>query len=193
MKLFVLWALMGAPERLVEVPVRIPSVLVELRYATQDNFMKKQVYPQGARCLLLERTIKRLDRAARALDSQGFRLKLYDCYRPQSVQVELWKLQPRPGYVMDPRKGSNHSRGTAVDLTLVTRSGEPVEMPSGYDVFAKAAHHRYEGGSAKARANRDTLRGAMVQAGFKPNPMEWWHYELLDAWSSPLRDEPIAP
>jgi len=191
--LVVLWALLATPELLVEVPERIPTALVELKYATDDNFMKKQVYPTGARCLLLERTLKRLAQAAQALAAQGYRLKLYDCYRPQSVQVELWKNQPRPGYVMDPQKGSTHSRGTAVDLTLVTRDGAPIEMPSAYDFFGKAAHHGYAGGPPAARAHRDALRTAMEAAGFKPNPLEWWHYELLDAWSAPVRDEPVVP
>ena len=189
--LLVLWALAGAPERLVEVPRRVPGVVVELKYATTDNFMKQQVYPEGARCLLLERTVKQLLVAAKSLEDAGFRLKLYDCYRPQSVQAELWKHQPRPGYVMDPKKGSTHSRGTAVDLTLVTLDGGSVEMPSDYDFFGKAAHHRYGGGSAEARARRDLLREAMEVAGFKPNPLEWWHYELIDAWQAAVRDEPL--
>lgn len=192
MRVLAVWALLAAPEALVEVPAQVPGVVVELKYATDDNFMKKRVYPAAARCLLLERSVKRLRVAAEKLAAQGFRLKLYDCYRPQSAQVELWKAQPRAGYVMDPKKGSNHSRGTAVDLTLVTADGgAPVEMPSGYDVFGRAAHHRYQGGSAEARAHRDALRAAMEEAGFKANPLEWWHYELQDAWHYRVRDEPL--
>lgn len=192
MTALLVWMLAAAPEPLVEVPARIPNVVVELKYATSDNFMKKQVYPAGAKCLVLERTLKVLAAAAERLQAQGFRLKMYDCYRPHSAQVELWNESPRPGYVMDPKKGSNHSRGTAVDVTLVTLDGGEVEMPSPYDFFGQAAHHRYSGGSAEAREHRNILKEAMVEAGFKPNPLEWWHYELLDAWHAPVRDEPLT-
>lgn len=181
-----------APEPLVEVKARIPDVVVDLRYATADNFMKKQVYPSDARCLLLDRSATMLAQAAEALRAKGYRLKLYDCYRPRSVQWELWKVMPVPGYVADPKKGSNHNRGGAVDLTLVTLDGGPVEMPSDYDFFGKAAHHAYAGASAQAKQHRQTLREAMEAAGFKKNPMEWWHYDLKDAGKYPLRDEPFT-
>jgi len=187
--------LLGAPpkpEPLVEVRARIPDVEVDLRYATPDNFMKQQVYPSDARCLLLERSTAMLEKAAATLRAQGFRLKLHDCYRPSSVQWALWKVMPVPGYVADPKKGSNHSRGGAVDLTLVTLDGGAVEMPSPYDFFGKAAHHGFTGASAEATKHREALRAAMEGAGFKRNPMEWWHYDLPDAAKYPLRDEPFT-
>lgn len=189
-----MWMLLAAaPEPLVEVQTRIPDVVVDLRYATSDNFMKKAVYPKDARCLLLERATEMLQKAAKALREKGFRLKLYDCYRPRSVQYELWKAMPVPGYVADPKQGSNHNRGGAVDLTLVTLDGGEVEMPSPYDYFGKAAHHSFQGGSAEARKHRELLRTAMESVGFKKNPMEWWHYDVPDAARYPLRDEPFGP
>jgi D-alanyl-D-alanine dipeptidase len=188
----VLLALAAAPEPLVEVSTLVPDAVVDLRYATADNFMKKQVYPDGARCLLLARSAKLLATAAEALRAQGFRLRLYDCYRPHSVQYELWKVMPKPGYVADPKTGSNHNRGGAVDLSLVTLDGKDVEMPSGYDFFGRAAHHAFTGGTASSRVNRDLLRAAMEAVGFKPNPLEWWHYDLPDAAKYPLRDEPFT-
>ncbi|MBL8940864.1 MAG: D-alanyl-D-alanine dipeptidase, partial [Archangium sp.] len=115
---------------LVEVVTRIPDAVVDLRYATADNFMGKAVYPPEARCLLLEKSAKQLEAAAKALREQGFRLRLYDCYRPHHVQWELWKVLPKPGYVADPKTGSNHNRGGAVDLSLVRLDGGVVEMPS---------------------------------------------------------------
>lgn len=185
--------LAAAPkEPLVEVRARIPDVVVDLRYATQDNFMKQQVYPSDARCLLLERSTAMLEKAADALRAKGYRLKLHDCYRPSSVQWALWKVMPVPGYVADPKKGSNHSRGGAVDLTLVTLDGGAVEMPSDYDFFGKAAHHSFTGASAEATKHREELRSAMEAVGFKKNPMEWWHYDLPDAAKYPLRDEPFS-
>jgi D-alanyl-D-alanine dipeptidase len=181
--------LAASPEPLVEVTSLIPDAVVDLRYATADNFMKKKVYPDTARCLLLERSAKMLKAAADQLREQGFRVRLYDCYRPHSVQYELWKVMPVPGYVADPKKGSNHNRGGAVDLGLVTLDGKDVELPSPYDFFGKAAHHSFTGGSKAALANRDALRTAMEAAGFKKNPMEWWHYDLPNAFKYPLRDE----
>lgn len=192
MTALVLALLAAAPEPLVEVQTRISDVVVDLRYATDDNFMKKAVYPKDARCLLLERSTAMLEKAAKALREKGYRLKLYDCYRPRSVQYELWKVMPVPGYVADPKKGSNHNRGGAVDLTLVTLDGGEVEMPSPYDFFGKAAHHSFQGASAEATKHRELLRTTMESVGFKRNPMEWWHYDLPDAFKSPLRDEPFG-
>jgi zinc D-Ala-D-Ala dipeptidase len=178
---------------LVEARSGVKDLVVDLRYATEDNFLKRAVYPPGARCLLLARAVERLEHAARLLRAQGFRLKVYDCYRPRAVQWEMWKLYPRPGYVADPRKGSNHNRGAAVDLTLVTEEGEEVEMPTPFDTFTRAAHQGYPGGSASSRANRERLRAAMEAAGFKPNRMEWWHFDLPGATKLPVLDVPFGP
>lgn len=182
----------GVAEPLVDVTALVPDVVVDLRYATADNFMKKAVYPPDARCLLLSSAARMVARAAEALRKKGFRLEVYDAYRPLSAQWELWKVMPKVGWVADPRTGSHHNRGAAVDLTLATLDGAPVEMPSDYDFFGKAAHQWYRGGTESSRRNRDTLREAMEAAGFKRNPMEWWHFELADAVRFPLRDEPFS-
>ncbi len=178
---------------LLEVSARIPDAVVDLRYATRDNFMGQAVYPPEARCLLLEPSLQKLEVAAATLRARGFRLRLYDCYRPRSVQWQLWKVFPRPGFVADPRKGSNHNRGGAVDLSLVTLDGGPVEMPTPYDTFTPAAHQGFDGGTPASRAHREVLKAAMTGAGFTTNPMEWWHYDLPDARRYPLRDEPFSP
>lgn len=180
------------PEPLVEVIALIPDAVVDLRYATADNFMKKQVYPADARCLLLEKSAKQLKAAAELLREKGYRLRLYDCYRPHHVQFELWKVMPVPGYVAEPKKGSNHNRGGAVDLGLVTLAGKDVEFPSPYDHFGKEAHHKYADGTRVATEHRELLRTTMEGVGFKKNPMEWWHYDLPDASKYPLRDEPFS-
>lgn len=181
-----------APTPLVEVKALLPSLVVDFRYATTDNFMKKAVYPPDARCLLVEPAAQALVEAARLLAPQGFALKVYDCYRPRSVQWELWKVFPKPGYVADPRTGSHHNRGAAVDLTLVRSDGGEVEMPTPYDTFTKAAHQGYPGGTSSSRANRETLRRAMEAAGFEKNPMEWWHFQLPKSTAYPLRDDPFT-
>ena len=185
-------AIAAAPEALVEVTTIVPDAVVDLRYATPDNFMKKAVYPPNARCLLLERSARQLKAAADVLREKGFRLRLYDCYRPHHVQFELWKVMPVPGYVAEPVKGSNHNRGGAVDLGLVTLEGKDVEFPSPYDFFGKQAHHGFADATKAAIEHRELLRTTMEGVGFKKNQMEWWHYDLPDAAKYPLRDEPFS-
>lgn len=181
----------GSGGGLVEASARVPGLVVELRYATEDNFLGKAVYPEDARCLLLPGVAERLARVARMLQPRGFRLKAWDCYRPLRVQRAMWKLVPRRGYVADPRTGSNHNRGGAVDVTLVTLDGAPVEMPTPFDTFGPAAHHGSSAGTPEARRHREALRRAMVEAGFRANRMEWWHYDAPEARAAPVLDVPL--
>ena len=181
----------SADEPLVDVVVRIPDAIVDLKYATDDNFMRQRVYPPNARCLLIDPSARRLVKAADLLRRQGFRLRLYDCYRPKHVQYALWKVFPKPGYVADPKKGSNHSRGGAVDVSLVTLTGDDVEMPTPYDSFTPSAHHASTAASPTALRHRDILRKAMEDAGFRRNPKEWWHFDLQNAAQYRLRDDPF--
>lgn len=182
----------GPSSPLVEATAQVPGLAVELRYATADNFLGKAVYPEDAQCLLLPVVAGRLAEAQRALEARGFRLKAWDCYRPLHVQWAMWKLVPVKGYVADPHTGSNHNRGAAVDVTLITLTGEPVEMPTPFDTFGPTAHHGSGAGTAEARAHRETLRQAMVQAGFRPNRMEWWHYDAPEARGAPVLDVPLG-
>ena len=183
----------AVPKRqLVDVAERIPDAVLDLRYATSDNFLERKLYPDGARCLLHPDAAERLEAAARSLREQGFRIRLYDCFRPRSVQWEIWKILPRPGYVADPRKGSNHNRGVAVDLTLADADGHEVEMPTPFDTFSPAAHHSSQTASTLARRHREILLRAMEEAGFQRNAMEWWHYDLRGARKYPVLDAPLA-
>ncbi len=177
---------------LVDGTEAVKDLVVDMKYATPDNFLKRKVYPDGARCLLLPDAAQRLAKAADTLRKQGYRLKVYDCYRPIAVQWEMWKIYPHPGYVANPKKGGNHNRGAAVDLTLVTLDGEEVEMPTPFDSFEKAAHHGYAGGTEASRKHREILRAAMEGAGFKRNKMEWWHYDLPGATKLPVQDVPFT-
>ena len=183
----------GTAATLVDASSRVSGLVVELPYATEDNFLGKAVYPEGARCLLLPSVAERLARAARTLQARGFRLKAWDCYRPIHVQWAMWKLVPRKGYVADPHAGSNHNRGAAVDVTLVTLDGAEVDMPTRFDTFSPAAHHGSSAGTAEAREHREVLRQAMVEAGFRPNRMEWWHYDAPERRGAPLLDVPLVP
>jgi D-alanyl-D-alanine dipeptidase len=186
-----LWLTAGEPA-VVDATELIPDLVLDLRYATDDNFLKRRVYPEDARCMLLPDAARRLKKAADTLRPQGYRLKVYDCYRPRAVQYEMWKIMPQPGYVADPKFGSNHNRGAAVDLTLVTAEGAEVEMPTEFDDFSPSAHHGYKGGSEASRKHREILLKAMEGAGFKRNKMEWWHYDLPGAKKMPVLDVPFT-
>jgi D-alanyl-D-alanine dipeptidase len=181
----------SVPAGLVDVGARLPDAVLDIRYATADNFVGRPLYPV-ARCLLHPDAAARLERAAATLRRQGFRLRLFDCYRPLSVQRELWKAMPKRGFVADPATGSHHNRAAAVDLSLADRSGAPVEMPTGYDAFGpKASAWSTDGVSPAARRHRDLLRDAMSAAGFAVNPVEWWHFDAPGAAELPLLDLPL--
>jgi D-alanyl-D-alanine dipeptidase len=179
------------PPGLVDVGRRLPDAVLDIRYATADNFVGRPLYPV-ARCLLLPAVAERLARAAAVLRKQGFRLLIFDCYRPLSVQRELWKAMPRRGFVADPATGSHHNRAAAVDLSLAGPAGGPVEMPTAFDAFGpKARAWATDGVSARARQHRDLLREAMTAAGFAVNPAEWWHFDAPGAATLPLLDLPL--
>jgi len=176
---------------LVDVSRVVPDAILDLRYATADNFLGRSVYP-SARCLLLRPAARRLARAAAALRARGYRLRLWDCYRPLSVQREMWRIRPDLGYVADPRRGSNHNRGAAVDVTLAGAGGAEVEMPTPFDTFDARAHaDATKGVSPAARRNRAVLRRAMEGAGFLVHPHEWWHFATRDARTLPVLDVPL--
>jgi len=165
-------------EPLVDVAEHIPNAIVELRYAREDNFLGRAVYPPQARCLLRESVAKRLARVAERLATQELRLKLWDCYRPLSVQKTMWERFPKPGFVANPATASHHNRGAAVDATLANAEGVELEMPTPFDEFSpRARQGATEGISKTAAQNRDKLKAAMEAEGFISNRMEWWHFE----------------
>jgi D-alanyl-D-alanine dipeptidase len=171
---------------LVDVASRIPDAVVDLRYAADENLFGRAVYPRHARCLLRAPVAERLARAAGRLRERGFRIVMWDCFRPLAVQREMWRLHPRPGYVADPARGSNHNRGAAVDVALVLADGSAVPLPTAFDAFGPAAHARAGGVPEPARRHRDLLRRAMEAEGFRVNPMEWWHFDAPEARGAPI-------
>jgi D-alanyl-D-alanine dipeptidase len=174
---------------LVDVAGVIDDAVIDLRYATPDNFTGATLYPV-ARCKLRRAVAARLAKAARALRAADRRLVLWDCYRPASIQKELWKRVPDPRYVANPRVGSKHGRGAAVDVALADTSGALVVLPTRFDEFSEAAHRDHAlVGDAGAEARR--LERAMVDAGWKPLATEWWHFDAPDSASYPLSDEPL--
>jgi len=176
---------------LVDVSKLIDDAVLEIRYATADNFTGATLYPV-ARCKLRRAVAARLVKAAKALRSQDRRLVLWDCYRPSSIQAALWKRVPDPRYVADPKVGSKHGRGAAVDLGLADRHGTLVALPTKFDDFSEAAHrdHALSGDGAAAVEGR-RLERAMADAGFKPLATEWWHFDAPDSARYELSDEPL--
>jgi D-alanyl-D-alanine dipeptidase len=182
------------PPPLVDVSRAVPDAVPELAYATDRNFTGRALYPAGARCLLLRPVAARLARAADRLRGLGFRIRLYDCYRPLAVQRELWRRFPRRGFVADPRGGSNHNRGAAVDVGLALPDGAEVELPTPFDAFeARAGAFATAGISPAALRHRDLLRRAMEAEGFRPNRREWWHFDAPEAHGARVLDVSIAP
>lgn len=149
----------------------------DMKYATADNFLKEKVYPCDE-CFLRVKTIKSLLQANQAFMAKGYRIKLYDCYRPLAIQKKMWKLVPNPTYVANPKKGSIHNKGGAVDITLVDSTGVELNMGTGFDFFGPEAGHNYTELSAEILANRQFLKAVMLQFNFKPFDSEWWHYNL---------------
>jgi len=179
---------------LVELSVAEPALKLDVRYATANNFLGRAVYTE-ARAFLQREAAAALLRAHRALREKGYGLLVFDAYRPWSVTKLFWDLTPpaKRAFVANPRTGSKHNRGTAVDLTLyLLATGREVEMPSPYDEFSERAHPGYAGGEAEARARRDLLRAAMEREGFTVEPNEWWHFNWKDWRSYPILDVPFA-
>jgi zinc D-Ala-D-Ala dipeptidase len=177
------------PGDLVDVAALVPDAVIDMRYATPDNFTGKELYPV-ARCKLRRSVAKRLVVAATLLRADGRRLLIWDCYRPHSIQRVLWQRVPDARYVADPKLGSRHNRGAAIDLALVDQHGNAVALPTKFDDFSEAAHRvRALKGEAGREARR--LDAAMSQAGFVGLATEWWHFDAPDASSYPLADEPL--
>ena len=172
---------------LVDLEQFIPGLRVEIRYATTDNFMKEKLYPE-ARCLLRVEVAEKLKRVQENLREQGLSLKIFDGYRPLSVQKKMWAKFPLEGYVADPAKGSNHNRGAAVDVTLADAECKELAMPSPYDEFSERSHRDYAGGTEEERAHRAILEEAMKKEGFVGISSEWWHFDDAEAKKYPVLD-----
>lgn len=166
------------------------SFIFDIRYATKNNFAKVKMYPAGNCAINIDTAIK-LIAANEEFKSHGYKIKIFDAYRPISVQKYMWKVTPNKKYVANPKYGSVHNRGCAIDVTLVDMSGREVEMTSNYDEFSSRAHINYNGGSSKAKENRKILAQIMTKHGFRRISNEWWHFEDVNYKSYPLQDVSI--
>jgi zinc D-Ala-D-Ala dipeptidase len=179
--------------RLSDVRLFAPTIRVDLAYNRPDNAFRKRLYRSNV-ALLREPVARRLARVQSRLRKQGYGLLILDAYRPRSVQARMWRLRPdaRSKYLANPRRGSKHNRGAAVDLTLVDRQGRRLEMPSKFDEFSPRAHRRATRGvSGRARRHSAILAAAMRAHGFLPNPYEWWHFTAPDWAAYPYTNLPV--
>jgi D-alanyl-D-alanine dipeptidase len=170
------------PPDLVELTRLDPTIRLDVRYATTNNFMGARFY-SSARAFLQRPAAEALVRAHRQLRSQGYGLLIHDGYRPWYVTWMFWEATPDPLriFVANPANGSRHNRGCAVDLTLYDlRTGEPVEMTGGYDEMSPRSFPEYQGGTSRQRWHRALLRQAMEAEGFTVYEAEWWHFDYKD-------------
>lgn len=152
----------------------------DMKYATEDNFLKAKVY-DCAECFLRFKTVKALVKANTKFIKKGYHIKIYDCYRPLDIQKRMWKIVSNPEYVADPAKGSIHNRGGAVDITLVDADGKELDMGTSFDFFGPEASHYFDNLSDEVKQNRALLKRIMKKSNFNSFDSEWWHYNLKNA------------
>jgi len=179
--------------RLVEITPERHGVELAIAYATPENFTGARIYGRAA-CYLHPQAAEMLARVAALAAAQGLRLRVFDGYRPPEAQWVLWHHAPDPDFVADPRRGSPHSRGVAVDLTLVTEGGAPLAMGTEFDNMTPRAYHGDTGVAREAQRNRALLLGLMTAGGWDHYIREWWHYQLFAPRTFPLiADGALAP
>ena len=170
---------------LIAITAASQDVELDLAYATARNFTGRPIY-RHARCYLHAEAAQALGRAVELARPLGYRLRIFDAFRPSEAQWLMWNHTPDPEFLADPRRGSPHSRGVAVDLTLVGRSGQALDMGTGFDAFTPLSHHGSFEISSAAQANRLMLLGIMTAAGWDFYRNEWWHYQLFNSRQYPL-------
>ncbi len=180
----------GAPQEIVDLREIDSSLVLDIRYATDNNFTGTVLYPVAA-AKLRRVAAESLAAVQRELRSRGLGLKIFDGYRPLSIQKKLWEVVADPRYVADPKKGSKHNRGAAVDLTIIDSTGAELEMPTGYDDFTEKASHDNMDHTPAAIRNRAMLKEIMERHGFIAIRSEWWHYDFRGWESFDILDEPF--
>lgn len=172
------------------VPVDSERFITNLKYNTEDNFLKKNVYREFnlTGCYLHQDLAQKIHSLETILSQKKLKLIFFDCFRPLAVQQAMWKIVPDARYVANPKSGSNHNRGVAVDLTLADEQGVPLPMPSEFDDFSSKAAVKYACSTVDQQKcdNRDLLIRIMASVGLNPIATEWWHFQHSQAASYPL-------
>ncbi|MEP6747087.1 MAG: M15 family metallopeptidase [Bacteroidota bacterium] len=169
-------------KQMVEIKSVIPNIVYDLKYASDRNFMRRNMYPLRTNYTFLRLpAVKALALVQKELNEKGMGLKIYDAYRPYSVTEKFWELVLNEKYVADPKKGSGHNRGLSVDLTVIyLHTGKEIQMPTYFDNFSDTAHHSFMNLPFDALQNRKMLKDTMEKYGFKMFETEWWHYSWPD-------------
>lgn len=176
-------------KQMIDVQSQIPSIALDLRYASTNNFMHEQLYPLINTTFLRKSVADSLEVAQKQLIEMGFGLKIFDAYRPYSVTVKMWKPVQDDRYAADPKKGSGHNRGIAVDLTVINlTTKQELDMGTNFDNFSDTAHHAFTNLPEDVLQNRLLLKSIMEHHGFKALDTEWWHYSLANAKDFELLD-----
>jgi D-alanyl-D-alanine dipeptidase len=178
---------------LVELVKLDPTIKLDIRYASTNNFMSTPFYSE-ARAFMQKPAAEAVVRASKALKSYGYGLIIHDGYRPWYVTKMFWDGTPpdKHDFVADPYPGSRHNRGCAVDLSLYDlKTGQEVKMPSGYDEMSERAYPNYKGGTDQERQRRDLLRKIMESEGFTVYADEWWHFDYKDWDKYPVMNVPF--
>ncbi len=159
------------------------TIVMDVKYATTDNFVGKVLYPTDK--VYLRKVVAEKLSAANSYLKENYNLiiKIFDGYRPLSVQKQMWEIMPDDRYVANPAKGSRHNRGAAVDITLIDSLGNDLEMGTPYDDFTMKAHQGYQDLPEEVKANRKLLLDVMTKFGFSPIESEWWHFDFK-GWSN---------
>ena len=179
-------------KQMTDIKTLIPNIVFDIRYATTNNFMHKKLYPHISTTYTRLSAAKALQKIQRELNEQGLGLKIYDAYRPYSVTEKMWEPIKDERYVADPKKGSGHNRGIAVDLTIINlKTNEELPMGTGYDNFSDSAHQTFTGLPKEIQKNRDLLKNLMEKHGFKLLETEWWHFSLPNAKDYEILDIPF--
>lgn len=173
---------------LVKLSDYISPMFFDVPYQTKNNFTGKQLYGKHDFWVVQE-AAEKLSMVQDSLQKLGLSLYFFDTYRPYTITKTMWKIVPDERYAANPVNGSGHNRGAAVDLTLAyLTTGQPLQMPTGFDNFSDTAHHGFQDLPNQVIKNRDMLKGIMEHYGFKALSTEWWHYSLPNARDYPLLD-----
>jgi zinc D-Ala-D-Ala dipeptidase len=170
----------GNPEKeLIDLEKFIPSLVLDIRYATANNFTGEKIY-SIAKAYARKPVAESLKKIQADLKTQGLGIKIFDAYRPYKATVKFYEVYGDTTYVASPYKGSRHNRGCALDLTLISlKTGNELKMPTGYDSFSKDAWPTTPVKDPEARKNRTLLIGEMEKHGFRVNSSEWWHFDFI--------------
>ena len=170
---------------LVKISTENHDIVLNIRYATENNFTGRPIYSRGC-CYLHKDAEKLLIKSVVYAKNLGYKIKIFDAFRPSEAQRLLWNHTPDPKFLADPRHGSPHSRGVAIDLTLIDENGQELEMGTEFDAFSPRSHHGNLDIPTSAQYNRYLLMGIMTTAGWDFYGYEWWHYQLHNAKNYPL-------